>query len=86
MSAKATLRGVLPLFVDDSVIVSLLSSDDPEHGSVMAGFIDYWVFSNLDVSKTKEMTIYFKNTTDISPVVINDQAIEVVWQYNYLDI
>lgn len=73
------MRGVIK-FIDDSVIVSFLSSDDPEHGSVVGEFTDWCKASILDinVSKTKE------NPTVISPVQINDQAVEFVLQYKNL--
>lgn len=74
-------------FSDDSVIVSLLSNDDPVHGPVVREFID-WCFSSfmcINVSKTKEMLIDFrKNQSVISPLVIEDQAFELVHNYKYL--
>lgn len=74
-------------FADDSVIVSLLSSDDSEHGPVVSDFIDWCKssFLNINVAKTKEMCIDFrKNPTVISPVVMDNQAVELVQQYKYL--
>lgn len=66
------MRGVIK-FIDNSVIVSFLSSDDPEHGSVVGEFTDWCKASILDinVSNTKE------NPTVISPV-------EFVLQYKNL--
>lgn len=78
-SANAIMRGVIK-FIDDSVIVSFLSSDDPERGSAVGEFTDWCKASILDinVSKTKE------NPTVVSPVQINDQAVEFVLQYKNL--
>lgn len=74
-------------FADDSVIVSLLSSDDPEHGPVVNDFMDWCKssFLNINVEKTKEMCIDFRrNPTVISPVVMDNQPVELVQQYKYL--
>ena len=74
-------------FADDSVIVSLLNGDDSDHGPVLNDFIDCCKSSFLDinVSKTKEMHIDFRKKPSVtSPVIINDQAVEVVQQYKYL--
>lgn len=54
---------------------------------VVADFTDWCESSFLDinVSKTKDMIIDFrKNKNVISPVFINDQAVEVVEEYKYL--
>lgn len=83
MRAKANMWGVISL----SSSSSLLSSDDPDHGSVVVDFTDWCKssFLNINVSKTKEMTLDFrKNPMVISPAVINDQAVEFVQQYKYL--
>ena len=67
--------------------MSLLNSDECDHGPIVKDFIDWCKSSFLDinVSKTKEMHIDFrKNPSVISPVIINDQAVEVVKQYKYL--
>ncbi len=44
-------------FADDSVIVSLLNSEDIDHGPVLTGFIDWCKLSFLDINvlKTKEI-------------------------------
>lgn len=57
------LRRYILKFSDNLVIVSLLSSDDPDHGRVVAEFTDWCrtSFLNINVSKTKEMTIDFRN-------------------------
>lgn len=74
-------------FADDSVIVSLLSSDDPEHGPVVNDFIDWCKssFLNINVAKAKEIWIdCSRNSTVISPVVMDNQPIELVQHYKYL--
>ncbi|KAF7705683.1 hypothetical protein HF521_020969, partial [Silurus meridionalis] len=74
-------------FADDSVIVSLLDNEDSVHGSVLVDFIDWCKLSFLDINvlKTKEMIVDFrKNRTAISPVVINDHAVEIVHHFKYL--
>ena len=74
-------------FADDSVILSLLSSDDPDHGPVVRDFTDWCEssFSNINVSKTKEMSIDFrKNRTVTTPAVIFGEKVEIVSQYKYL--
>ncbi len=73
--------------MDDSVIVSLLSSDNSEHGPVVNDFIDLCKssFLNINVAQTKEMCIDFrKNPTVISPVVMDIQAVELVQQIRHL--
>ncbi len=60
-------------FADDSVIVSFLNGDEPDHGPVVSEF-------------TEKMTVDFrKNPSVSSPLVISDQAVEVLDQYKYLD-
>lgn len=74
-------------FADDSVIVSLLNNEDPDHGPVLADFTDWCNLSFLDINalKTKEMIVDFrKNPTVITPIAINGNAIEVVHQFKYL--
>ncbi|KAI5086940.1 gastrula zinc finger protein XlCGF28.1-like, partial [Silurus meridionalis] len=74
-------------FADDSVIVSLLDKEDSVHGFVLVDFIDWCKLSFLDINvlKTKEMIVDFrKNRTAISPVVINDHAVEIVHHFKYL--
>lgn len=68
----------------DSVIVSLLSRDDPDHGSVMADFIDDCNLSFFDINYQEMVIDFRKNPTLISPVVIKDQPVEVEHQYKYL--
>ena len=66
--------------------MSLLSSDDPEHGPVVSDFM-HWCessFLNINVAKTKEMLIDL-TPSPISPVLMNDQSVEVVQQYKYLE-
>ena len=74
-------------FADDSVIVSLLSHDDPVPGPVVEDFIQWCKssFLTINVSKTKEMTIDFRKSRPATvPLSINDQAVESVQQYKYL--
>ena len=76
-------------FADDSVIVSLLTQNDPEHGPVLNVFTEWCKssFININVTKTKEIIIDFRrNPPSLSPTFICDQAIEVVKQYKYLGI
>ncbi len=74
-------------FADDSVIVSLLNSDNPDHGPVVKEFTD-WCFKSfmcINVSKTKEMLIDFRKHLSVSPpLVTEDQAVELVHNYKYL--
>ena len=46
-------------FVDDSVIVSFLNNDDPDHGPVVSDFTDWCKasFLAINVSQTKEMIL-----------------------------
>ncbi len=55
-NVKATCSAHITKFADDSVIVSLLNSDDPDHGSVVSEFSHWYKSSSLSitVSKTKE--------------------------------
>lgn len=74
-------------FADDSVIVFLLSSDDPDHGPVVKEFTDWCSSSSMciNVSKTKEMLIGFRKHPSVTPpLVIEDQAVELVHNYKYL--
>lgn len=68
----------------DSVIVSLLSRDDPDHGAVMADFIDCCNLSFFDINYQEIVIDLRKNPTLICPVEIKDQAVEVVHHYKYL--
>ncbi len=73
-------------FVDDSVIVSLLNSEDIDHGP-LTDFIDWCKLSFLDINvlKTKEMILDFrKNHMVIFPVVIKYHVVEVEHQFKYL--
>ncbi len=74
-------------FADDSVIVSLLNSEDIDHGPVLTYCINWCkcFFLDINVLKTKEMIVDFrKNSTVMSPVVINDHVVEVVHQFKSL--
>lgn len=74
-------------FANNCVIVSLLRSDNPDHGPVVVDFRDWCrsTFLGMNVSKIEDMTIGFKkNATVISPDVINDQAFEFAQQYKYI--
>lgn len=73
-------------FADDSVIVSILSSDNPDHGPVVRDFTDRCEsFLQNNVSKTKEMVIDFRKKRTVTlPVVISGVNVEIVNQYKYL--
>lgn len=74
-------------FADDSVIMALLSHDDPVPGPVVEEFIQWCKSSFLiiNVSKTKEMMIDFRKSSAVTaPLSINDQAVERVQQYKCL--
>lgn len=74
-------------FADDSVIVSLLSQEDPVHGPVLLNFVEWCdsAFLNINVDKTKEMLIHFgRSPVFLSSANINDQPVEQVEQYKYL--
>lgn len=68
----------------DSVIVSLLRRDDPDHGAVMADFIDCCNLSFFEINYQEIVIDLRKNPTLICPVEIKDQAVEVVHHYKYL--
>ncbi len=74
-------------FADDSVIVSLLSTDYPDHGPVVADFTEWCKspFLNINVAKKKEMITEFRKSPNvISPVQIDREFVELVQQYKYL--
>ncbi len=74
-------------FADDSVIVSLLCGDDPDHGPVVGEFTDWCCsfFLDIDVSITKEMTIDIrKNPSVMSPFSVANQTVELLHNYKYL--
>ena len=76
-------------FADDSVIVSLLSNNDPDPGPIVSDFSEWCKssFLEINVSKTKEMTIDFRSVPSVIPqVVIDNQVVESVKQYKYLGI
>ena len=76
-------------FADDSVIVSLLSNTDPDLGPIVSEFADWCKssFLEINVSKTKEMTIDFRSLPSaISHVSIDNQVVENVTEYKYLGI
>lgn len=63
-------------FADDSVIVSLLTDTDFDHGPVVKYFTDWFKLSvlNISVSKTREMVVDFrKNPPPLSPVMIDEK-------------
>ncbi len=69
----------------DSVIFSLLHSD--ENGPVVNYFVNWRdkAFLQLNVAKTKEMLIDFRHKSSVIPIiVIKGQEIEVVELYKYL--
>ncbi len=73
--------------MDDLVIVSLLCIDNPYHGLVLKEVGDWCkaFYLDINVSKTKEMTVDCGNNPNVMPpVVIVDQAKEIVQQYKYL--
>lgn len=65
-------------FSDDSVIVSLLTSDDPEHGAILNYFTEWCKFSviNINVAETKGDVL--------SSNMIGGRAVDVAQQYKYL--
>lgn len=74
-------------FADDSVIVSLLTSNDPDHGPVVREFTDWCSssFMSINVAKTKEMLIDFRKVVPGTPsLVIEDQVVGRVHNYKYL--
>ena len=79
-------------YADDTVIVGLINKDDHETDTSMyfdeiSNFHDWCDdnFLNLNAKKTKEMIIDFsKCPTDLSPVSINDEDVEIVHEYKYL--
>ncbi|KAK7901264.1 hypothetical protein WMY93_018033 [Mugilogobius chulae] len=76
-------------FADDSVIVSLLFGDAPDHGPVLSEFFDWCQssFLHINVAKTKEMCIDFRKSSSVlSPALIDGQVVEVVQEYKYLGV
>ncbi|KAK7939111.1 hypothetical protein WMY93_002437 [Mugilogobius chulae] len=76
-------------FADDSVIVSLLSEDEQDHGPVLSDFVEWCdgSFLHLNVSKTKDMVIDFRRAPPLPTItVIKDTDIELVDQYKYLGV
>ncbi len=48
LALQSCVRHIIK-FADDSVIVSLLNSEDPDHGPVLTYFIDWCKLSFLDI-------------------------------------
>lgn len=67
--------------------MSLLNRDETEHGPVLDDFIA-WCYSahlQLNVAKTKDMTVDFRhNPPPSQTTIIKGQAVEAVWSYKYL--
>ncbi|KAJ8391481.1 hypothetical protein AAFF_G00089550 [Aldrovandia affinis] len=74
-------------FADDTVLLSLLSGTEQNHGQALYNFIE-WCNSallELNVSKTKEMVIDFRRKPQrTDPVVIHCEEVDVMDQYKYL--
>lgn len=72
-----------------SVIVSLLSGDEQDHGPVLSEFVEWCdsCFLQLNVSKTKDMIIDFRRTPPPPTVtVIKGTAVELVETYKFLGV
>ena len=74
-------------FADDTAIQGLLSTNDVSYFEEINRFIQ-WCKTNfliLNVSKTKEIIIDFRlNKNILSPVLMNEQVVEIVNKYKYL--
>lgn len=76
-------------FADDSVIVSLLSGDEQDHGPVLSDFVKWCDDSSLhlNVSKTKDMVIDFRKAPPPpTTTIIKGTNIELVENYKYLGV
>ena len=77
-------------YADDTVIIGLLDDDDEskqEYRSEIDSFVTWCKdnYLNLNVKKTKEMIIDFRQKKDqIDPIIINGEAVEIVDNYKYL--
>lgn len=77
-------------FADDTALIGLIKGDD--HAKFLTqlnSFVNYCVdnFLILNVSKTKEMVINFKNNaTPLPPVQIKDSVADHIHTYKYLGI
>ena len=74
-------------YADDSVIVSLLSDRENEHGQITSDFLTCCkdAFLELNIAKTKELCIDFRRDPQVTrETVIDNQAVEIVSSYKYL--
>ena len=79
---------LLVKFSDDSVLVSLLSDSDPDHGPALTVFVEKCDDSYLDlnVTKTKEMIIDFRHNTEHKASVIHRENVHILESYKYLGV
>lgn len=74
-------------FADDTVIVSLLTNNESNHGPVVNDFIDWCeqFYLSVNVSKTKDMAIDFRRSPPSGTYnVIQGEVVELVSEYKYL--
>uniref|UniRef100_A0A1A8LS20 Reverse transcriptase domain-containing protein n=3 Tax=Nothobranchius TaxID=28779 RepID=A0A1A8LS20_9TELE len=75
-------------FSDDTVLMSLLSGSEINHGPALSDFVE-WCDSNyldLNVKKTKDMIIDFRRSAPphLGSSIIHGEVVEVVEEYRYL--
>lgn len=73
-------------FADDSVIISLLHNSKSNHGPVVDEFIQWCddSFLQLNISKTKDVSVDFRRQPSSSPTITKGQVVESVERYKYL--
>lgn len=74
-------------FADGTAVLPLLRGSEKDHGPAPHDFLEWCdnALLELNVVETKEMVIDFqRNTTELDPVVIHGQEVDLVDQYKYL--
>lgn len=75
-------------FSDDTALLTLLQGQDSDHGQALPAFI-IWCddhFLDLNVSKTKELIINFRQSQDTPRAsTIHNEEAQIVDSYKYLD-
>ena len=75
-------------FADDTTVTGLIScNDETAYRSEVSSLVEWCSQNNLslNISKTKEIIVDFrKNKADLQPLVINDQAVEIVESFKFL--
>ena len=86
--AENSTSGKIIKYADDTVVVGLISNNDENNYRKSIVDVIKWCndnFLEVNVTKTKEMTIDFrKNKNEKVPILINGKDVEVVSEYKYL--